>query len=472
MAGTYPKSNRSYAGNNTYTGRSIRPYSVPSYIGRPTPSNDNTAGASRPRQKQTESLGPSDEYGEGRNRAKRMKANPKELIGTYFHGIPPSLNRIAARSMYLGSVIHSVTGMLVGSLGYTHPGHIFLYGCGGPNGVRGPIATSGCFLLQAIAGSAKTMTEAYTNAERTSGFSTYFEYAPEIQRYRNVESWGLPSPLVGMPLHPTQFPYPATQFPGVVPTIPGQGWAGRYPIGLLHPSVNPMFLFPGAPMPAPWAIPHTMQPYYRPPGAIHNPVHGTMRGNAVPAGAPIWAPPALAPVPPGMGIPPVPPGYVGPGLVLVPGLYGGWGRVLSPAPWRKPPPGTKQKKIAIRNSSLAGLVFKVGAFTEALDAIDAVYQALPEKLRKREQAKRHGKDPWAGAKLRLLFNNLGSLDGPGAIENLINENIQDHAIAKANRIGRMAGPYGDGRGSQPTRMGAGGELQKNSPLGDLKLDIF
>jgi len=152
--------------------------------------------------------------------------------------------------------------------------------------------------------------------------------------------------------------------------------------------------------------------------------------------------------------------------------------MLHPVPWRKPPPGTKQKKIALKASGIAGVIRGIGAFTEGLDALDAIYQALPESLRKREQAKRHGRDPNPLAKLQILLRNLGKLDGPGAIENLINEQIQDTIIGKANRAGRTVNSFGgDGRGTAPTRLGQGPSPGSHSQggydmWGDVKIDVF
>jgi len=477
VPGSYPQQSPRYGGGS-YAGRSIRPYSVPTYIGRQSPSNDNTAGAGRPsRQTKAANAGTMEEIGDDLSRAKRRRRQSRELIGTVFRGMPSmALRRYAAGALQIGSVINAVVSHFGNPIGYSFPGLQLLYACTGIPGVRGPLATSGCFILQAIGGSARRMDEVYTTLERSSGFSTYELSMPLISRYSNVESWGH---IPGAPVtfFPQQFPYPATSFPKSLPTgIPFPSWHGRFAFPMMHPSINPMFMMPSrVPMPAPWAIPYRLQPYYVPPGAEHNPVHGTMRGNTAPApAAPVWAP-AL---PPGGVLPPgavVPPPW---GQILVPGLYGGWGRMLHPVPWRKPPPGTKQKKIALKASGIAGVIRGIGAFTEGLDALDAIYQALPESLRKREQAKRHGRDPNPLAKLQILLRNLGKLDGPGAIENLINEQIQDTIIGKANRAGRTVNSFGgDGRGTAPTRLGQGPSPGSHSQggydmWGDVKIDVF
>lgn len=472
MPGTYPVQRRSNAGD-TYTGRSIRPYSVPSYIGRPTPSNDNTAGRGRPRAVAKIDEGRADEIGNDSKRSKRRATRQRQLIGEVFRGVPRSLNKYAALSLQIGAVVNGVAGWFANPIGFTHPGHIAFNACGGPPEWRGPLATSGCLILQAIGGVRREIFAAYDAGDAALGFSDYWLNMPLIDRYANVISYGVPSGSY-MPPFPQAMPYPATNWPLNLPAQPAAGWAGRFAWPVMPPAIVPEFLLPKAPMPTPWAIPHGLVPYYRPPGAVFNPTHGSMRGNAVPARSPSWAPWLAPAFPPGGAAPPVvaPPG---PGVVVVPGRYGGWGRLNGPVRWAPPPKGTKQKKIAVAGaaSPIARIVLNIGRVTEGLDALDAIYQALPEGLRKRQQAMRHGKDPSPTGKLELLFNNLGKLDGKQAIENLINEQIQDTAIAKANRVGKLTNQAygGDGRQSSPTRLGDGPQVGPNV-WGDLKIDVW
>lgn len=99
---------------------------------------------------------------------------------------------------------------------------------------------------------------------------------------------------------------------------------------------------------------------------------------------------------------------------------------------RKPRSNEREKKVVVAATrTIAGRVF--GAVTEAGDAVDAVYDALPEKLRRRERAKRHGRDPRLQTKLRILWENWEEVDVVEAINNLALNHLQDYAIGQANR---------------------------------------
>lgn len=119
--------------------------------------------------------------------------------------------------------------------------------------------------------------------------------------------------------------------------------------------------------------------------------------------------------------------------------------------WPPSPPRRGERERKVRTNLPAGLVNSaLNAVTEGADLIDAVYQALPEKLRKREQAKRHGKDPKIGDKLWLLWNNYDKVDIEQAAFNVVKEGIED---AVFGRLGQAAGrgrrsPYGDYGGTR------------------------
>lgn len=109
----------------------------------------------------------------------------------------------------------------------------------------------------------------------------------------------------------------------------------------------------------------------------------------------------------------------------------------------KPPPRTKERKAML---ALGGpMAWIVGALTESMDAVDALYRALPEWLRKRLW-KEHGgyMSPWD--KANALYRHLGDVDIGKAVNNLIMDEIEDRAwgalgriTATANRIRGMPG---------------------------------
>lgn len=100
---------------------------------------------------------------------------------------------------------------------------------------------------------------------------------------------------------------------------------------------------------------------------------------------------------------------------------------------RARPPGmrTKEKKWDLSKE----LLFLLGMPTELMDFIGAVYKALPEDLRGREKAKRHGKDPSPHAMLQILLANVRHISGSQAIYEVAKETVQDFAYAYASRRG-------------------------------------
>ena len=113
------------------------------------------------------------------------------------------------------------------------------------------------------------------------------------------------------------------------------------------------------------------------------------------------------------------------------------GPIIRTAPghrFRKPEAREKEKKKNVQGPlAAAWRKFKTGVnvVTESLDAMDCVYGALPEKIRKREQAKRHGKDPNTKGKLKLIYQHAQEVDMLSMVDCLAKEHLQDAAIGKA-----------------------------------------
>lgn len=150
-----------------------------------------------------------------------------------------------------------------------------------------------------------------------------------------------------------------------------------------------------------------------------------------------------------------PPPYVEPALTFEPqtGSYGSAGRrnpgVLKPHYNARPWPGEKEdKRVIFKKSPGAPLGEAFGAFTEALDALDALYKAIP------------------GAPKRLSYNeklvyvakNIDRVEWSDALANFLEDQLKDAIIAKVNRkvdsavVGKgpaakyWNGPFGLARG--------------------------
>lgn len=72
-----------------------------------------------------------------------------------------------------------------------------------------------------------------------------------------------------------------------------------------------------------------------------------------------------------------------------------------------------------------------------MDSLDAVYKAVPGKLRARERLKRHGKDPNPIAKAELIYKYWRFIDGEQAVFNLIWEQyVSDYLYGKSGQLAK------------------------------------
>lgn len=104
-----------------------------------------------------------------------------------------------------------------------------------------------------------------------------------------------------------------------------------------------------------------------------------------------------------------------------------------PSPQQDPAEGVRERKFKSHNAWLLG-AFKVTqkgfhALTEYQDAVDAVYDALPKKLRRALKKKYEG-DPNVAQKTWEIYQNFGKIDGAEAIKNLAENHIEDYVIGK------------------------------------------
>lgn len=83
------------------------------------------------------------------------------------------------------------------------------------------------------------------------------------------------------------------------------------------------------------------------------------------------------------------------------------------------------------------ILFLVGIPGELMDSLDAVYKALPAKLRARERKIRHNKDPNPIAKAELIYKYWRFIDGEQAIFNLIWEQyVSDYLYGKSGQLAK------------------------------------
>lgn len=109
------------------------------------------------------------------------------------------------------------------------------------------------------------------------------------------------------------------------------------------------------------------------------------------------------------------------------------GPVPGVSPQRPPPSGTRERKFRSRNDMLLGAFRAVQkgfhSLTEYQDAVDAIYEALPKKLR-RELKKKYDGEPNVAQKSWEIFQNFGQINGGEAMYNLLYNHIEDYVIGK------------------------------------------
>lgn len=110
-------------------------------------------------------------------------------------------------------------------------------------------------------------------------------------------------------------------------------------------------------------------------------------------------------------------------------------QVVSPAGRRPPGRGEKEKKILSRSAKIGVMIFKIlDQLSEGADVVDAVFEALPEDVRKRWKcnARRGPIDNFgqygisnADCKLQALWHNWHRLDGREAVLNILKNELED-----------------------------------------------
>ena len=103
---------------------------------------------------------------------------------------------------------------------------------------------------------------------------------------------------------------------------------------------------------------------------------------------------------------------------------------LNPLP-RPPGPRTKERKFALTVSGVGRLI--LGHVTEGIDTIQAIYDALPLKLRQRLW-RMNGNYMSPLDKALAIYRYINDIDPQKAVENLVYEQIEDYVYGRLGRI--------------------------------------
>lgn len=221
----------------------------------------------------------------------------------------------------------------------------------------------------------------------------------------------LPTPAVYLPqgvsLLPDEVPRPWTEtvWPGLSPILP-------------RPDANP------TPRPISRPIP------YVPTISPEMPQHGPAPTPA-PAPAPIPGPVVLPEIPeiawPNPGTPTETIIAPRPGVAGQPAYWPNVSPKPQNNPARRPPKGTKERKIRM-NRTLGIIWASFSHITEGTDYINAVYEALPWRLKVREYQTR-GRQPNPAEKLRIIYENINDVDIVKATQNFTKNYLEDMIYA-------------------------------------------
>lgn len=203
-----------------------------------------------------------------------------------------------------------------------------------------------------------------------------------------------------------------------------------------QPHLIPPKRYVGTPSPIPWSdIPH------RQTDPDLSPHEQTMRGY----GVPLTFIPGLDPAPE--------PDPAGP--------PGSDGNPLPPTPERPPQEKEKEKKLKRKGGgALRFIGGAAGGVTEGLDAINEMYEALPEQYRPGyyQIHDRNGRLIWVRRwrasqqqRINAVLRNLDNLDWNRALQNVVKNNFEDRIYAN---LGRRMGEAGAAIGS-PAGLGLG-----------------
>lgn len=221
-----------------------------------------------------------------------------------------------------------------------------------------------------------------------------------------------------------------------LPVAPKPQFANAWPPGFLIGGMN---TFAGGLSPYQWWGQNAAAPSPRKGPWISVAPHHWVQPRQVPIADP-WFLPIGQPVPTPRRSPT--PGYPVPGTPPTPevstGSYGSTtvypkaGPRPQPQTRPKPPgPGEKERKGAARQAvaTLARIAF---AASEWVDMIDAIYEALPKKLRKTIEAKDKGRGMTPQDKALAIYANADQIDLNQMVLNILANQFEDAVIGRAS----------------------------------------
>jgi hypothetical protein len=118
-------------------------------------------------------------------------------------------------------------------------------------------------------------------------------------------------------------------------------------------------------------------------------------------------------------------------------------RVRPSQPYRRPPPGDREKKFIANLNNNSGLGRLIGAITEGLDLLDAFHDALPDNCKQ-------GTTPQG--KALDLFNCYDQIDGETALKNILGNQAEDAVLGALGSAAADAynnNPYNPGFATGP-----------------------
>lgn len=250
-------------------------------------------------------------------------------------------------------------------------------------------------------------------------------------------------PKTGLP--PTNQWISGVVFGGIQAGAAQMGWTWyakplwKVPKPEFHPAIAPEALPMVQPMPMPLAdpLPYRLLPY-RVPNPNRSPTERPQRGHArgLPRPRPWLEPSPFVPPPPPPRWPRIP------DVTIT-----GQGATVGPPQHKWKDPGKKEKKANVWRLGSTGVGKVFNKVTETGDAIDAIWNALPDKFKKREMAKRHGKPPKMLDKLGQIVGNWDQIDAGEAVGNLIENEVKDRAIgAVGKQLQKPGKAMGSNRG--------------------------
>lgn len=113
------------------------------------------------------------------------------------------------------------------------------------------------------------------------------------------------------------------------------------------------------------------------------------------------------------------------------------GKPTPPKPVKPPPPDVKERKFMIAVHPASLLYRAVNAVSESDDAVTALYEALPKRI-KRQVYRELGRQPGVHEKVAIVARFIDQVKWDKALVNLVENQFEDWLFGKAGRILKAA----------------------------------